>query len=456
MPPLVGYSYVSYLQSNIAKVFPYPTKSYVMNKGISGHGPALVHYEFEDTLAHEEWPNIVTIEFSVNLGMDWQQIADIDRLIFFLNTKWEKKGLEHPRYLIIDLFKTQAFYLPPERSDCKKANADELGKMLRFLPGETVNEATKSPLFNHGNPTSLFVRGLANFYGYPLISTKELFWRSFATHFIRFGQCQDSHLPLLPDGIHLSPFSARYFTNVLLIPFFRGLIQCYNSSYLGHNASSTKPVGVMKMADMSFMFPESTYSNIDVVHNFPIWGEVNYRKFNLCDGKTYGIVCILKKEGNWDYLAVGNHSDNMHNVYGLPEQSSPKNSIDILVWAHESKDKASTREVHYLWIDYLVSWNISKYGDMQCSMSKHVFPWNTDVKEIRETPFQEVMGKSLRGQYSLLLPAGTCQGVKVSSTGMCSVQFPKSLDVDVLRTIKCVKLDSREVGFGRFFVIRSG
>jgi hypothetical protein len=251
--------------------------------------------------------------------MDWQQIADIDRLIFFLNTKWEKKGLEHPRYLIIDLFKTQAFYLPPERSDCKKANADELGKMLRFLPGETVNEAT-----------------------------------------------------------------------------------------------------------------------------------------NLCDGKTYGIVCILKKEGNWDYLAVGNHSDNMHNVYGLPEQSSPKNSIDILVWAHESKDKASTREVHYLWIDYLVSWNISKYGDMQCSMSKHVFPWNTDVKEIRETPFQEVMGKSLRGQYSLLLPAGTCQGVKVSSTGMCSVQFPKSLDVDVLRTIKCVKLDSREVGFGRFFVIRSG
>ena len=61
-------------------------QSYCINGGISGHPPQMLHFEFEDNLPPDQWPNLVTLEFSVNMNAKWHEFMMLDKVIFFMNT----------------------------------------------------------------------------------------------------------------------------------------------------------------------------------------------------------------------------------------------------------------------------------------------------------------------------------------------------------------------------------
>ena len=96
----------------------------------------------------------------------------------------------------------------------------------------------------------------------------------------------------------------------------------------------------------------------------------------------------------------------------------------------------------FLAIDYIVSWDTSKIGDMECSIYKkkqNVIIAFEDESTFESTPMEGGGHFLLRGNY--------CNAEKVTSTGVCTYFPLLGLDVNGWYSLTCKKLDDRLVGF---------
>ena len=79
--------------------------SYVINEGISGcNGYTFIGRSFPfESWPRLEWPNIVILEFSINIASDdWHYVFGfLDQITHFLFFKWGSVGLRVPSFVLL-------------------------------------------------------------------------------------------------------------------------------------------------------------------------------------------------------------------------------------------------------------------------------------------------------------------------------------------------------------------
>lgn len=428
--------YVTFLQENIGRIFPDGVAnrsqlSYVINRGISAHGPEIEHFAFEDELPVDEWPNLVTLEFSLNINGGVKSQKEIDEVIYYINRKYERRNVLPPRYLFLDFWRAKDYY--NKTDGCIVQDKDELLNTIRYTRGTATPPAIR---------TSPGVEEIARFYGYPLIGTRELFWDVFFEYYITHGQCLQRPTkdkpplcwPMQDDCVHLNCYSGRLVSNVVILPLLMNEIVKYKQSGRLDNPLDDCTYTDRHSAAVK-MFPEDTYSDYDILSQVEIWSISPHDVVQGCDGFSFHTnktshICILDRNEGWHYSGTAGHFDGLHDT--LSSSAAQYSSIVFGVAVYDQGDPSKNVRIH-LDIDYLVSWNTAVFGEMECIFH------NQGLNE-SETRF-------------LLLP-NKCDGELVTSTGMCTIRLPVELKHNQFYRLECKKLNNGMVGFGKFTILR--
>ena len=92
--------------------------SYVINEGIGGcNGYTFIGRSFPfESWSRLEWPNIVILEFSINIGSDdWRYVFGfLDQITHFLFFKWGKIGLRVPSFVLLLTHRLNSLYIEME------------------------------------------------------------------------------------------------------------------------------------------------------------------------------------------------------------------------------------------------------------------------------------------------------------------------------------------------------
>jgi hypothetical protein len=192
-----------YLVNNVSNT------SFVLNHGSSGARPDQfigIRYDFEDGNTNL-WPNLVVLDFTVNFTFEvgFETAHRYDLLVRSIKYKYKQRGLGPPDFIIIDLFCTKWLYddmRDPKynltTSFQRKQHIDLLSS-LPDIPGYSGGNG-----FNRGNANTPYVREFALFYGFPVMS-----WRDVAfPAFIRFFT-QETLKPGLLTHYHCNYYNLR-------------------------------------------------------------------------------------------------------------------------------------------------------------------------------------------------------------------------------------------------------
>jgi hypothetical protein len=411
---------------------------------VPGVGPVLTNYHFEEW-PPERWPNIVTLDFSLNIKPGWgiSGLVSLDQLVAFLNSKWRKKGLKPPRYLIFDFMWVRSMF-----RNCPVSQSQD--SAARYMAPNDIDNVEIDPSFNRGTVTNSYVRSFASFYGYPLVSTAELFWNPFAKLYMDHGMCMEENMfPLLPDGVHFNCATSRYFANVVILPFFQQQIDEYSKLLVNEVLNMGEYIDPHSLK--IYMFPKKHYEELAIIIHCDIWGSVEANTEGLfsCKKSTdnQAEIVVLSQNHHWSIIPVGNHSDGLHNIFGF--HSDPADSlIEIGFFASEPADR-SIKVQYDILISHIVSWNAGAYGDLKCSLFKKAREPFAELGNDRSNNVFEPLG-----DQNVLILSNSCNNDHVNSTGLCSKRFPVPIEHRHWTKLRCQALDTKMVGFGRISLIR--
>ncbi len=335
--------------------------SYVINAGLSGNGPYRTMYEFEKTYPLSRWPNLITLEFSVNSNFDWGAAKNIDILIHFINMKYIKKSLAIPSYLVIDLWFAASYYdrefteyhINATYNPFENMTLNEVNPNITMLtPTENdMRNYAGLRVFNRGSPSTAFITSLCRFYGYPMISTAEALFPAFTRYYATHDSA-DHYFKYTRDGTHLSALGVDLLVNKMIKPFLHKQL-ARREVYDPRHANGTEYNYDIRL------FPKNEYPEFNILHEWHVWGKLD----------DY-LATILLPGNEWTKTSLRNHPDNLHNCYGsTTENSKFKVSIPIQV-----RDNCSPCRIQF---GYLHSWNTSYIGTARCTIYK-----NSPVDEI--------------------------------------------------------------------------
>ena len=325
--------------------------SYVINAGLAGNGPYRTVYEFEKNLPLSEWPNLITLEFSVNSVFDWAAAKNIDVLIHFINMKYIHKSIPVPSYLVIDLWFASSYY---ERKSLlyynnitgynpyENVTLNYMNPNITMLTPSAIDMQATMRMFNRGSPSTAYITSLCRFYGYPMISTAEAlfpaFTRYYATHY-----SDDHHFRYTKDGTHLTAVGSELLISKIIKPFL----------YAELNRKQMTDTRHMNNTEYNYdvrMFPISEYPEFNILNEWRVWGT-----------SVDSISNILLPGNKWTKISLRNHQDNLHNCYG---SSNKDDKLIVSIPIHRRANCNSCR----VQFGYLHSWNTTYIGGAKCTI----------------------------------------------------------------------------------------
>lgn len=340
--------------------------SYVENEGYSGHTPlAMIHkrFAFQDKYPKDLWPNIVSLEFSVNNGFPTR----MDQLIHVMNHLYSSRGLKKPSFMILDFFYSGQFYENGEHY--KPTQSAYPGDGYFSLPFVSIDDEVKkfrppvddkqqyinSKGFNRGNRIGDQIASVARFYGIPMLSLVDATFPAFTRYFINSVSSPGSEnhwnqrFPFSLDGVHMSSLGCSFFVNEVLLPFL--------------DAELAKPSSSDVDRDWIFdydirMFPAQVYATPGTIATYSSWGS----------GDNHLESIVMRTDG-WEFVSTRHHEDDHgHICYGSNTQASDDTPARFMLSYSASTCKPTS--TCGLEIGYVHSWDASYIGDTVCN----VFP----------------------------------------------------------------------------------
>jgi hypothetical protein len=348
-----------------------PEKSYIINAGIGATGPTISRYEFEKRLPFSEWPNLITLEFSVNgVSGEFITIKLIEKLIFHINQKYHAHKLHIPNYLFIELFRLDYYYA-----------LDYSQQMDRFLyyPQGDIACPNNTEIFPHNHNTSAAVahamkamhtynrRGsefgmnlleYARFYRYPILSVADALFPSFLRFLDTHSTCKT--WPYNGDGLHMTTIGYEILVHSIMKPFFHEQIQQYE--YMKLNSKSIKK-RVYDEIEFRF-FPPEFYRNNNIVFESTTWGSDIEHYEHLRNN--------IRNNSGFKLMAVRKHDDGKHNCFGSTRKGD---FIEVGAYVHRDyfKNLPNDEEIiknmtFRLEVGILHSWDTNYVGRVECSL----------------------------------------------------------------------------------------
>jgi hypothetical protein len=388
------------------------------NGGVSGMGPTLQRFVFEDLPANK-WPNFVTLEFGMNTA-NFETVQSLDELLQYIEYKWQQKGARIPAYLILELWRIRQLYkwdLPGWAYPMEDRNACS-NEEIAF--NENVTKTLSPPVtfgpndeaFNRGMPMGLYHHAVARFYRIPLLSGQDAFWPSFVRYYMHHVSC--SQWPFIhKDGCHISRYGGQTYIDKIVAPFLQTYLVPVAISQLLKGKSVTKTISGMSIHSQpssasSFvkvtvttgptdgrvsdypeitpfvrMFPRLAPQSLTIRFSKALWG-TSSELMDFLDNVFYaddafGLQYLQRHEGSHNhrcYGATGVHSKGANIFFYLPISSVM--SDDIVT----SQEKV--KNIFYsVVLGYLHSWNTSYVGDIECRMLQTNLSQPTNLETLR-------------------------------------------------------------------------
>ena len=383
--------YASYLSREVAKRASdgkISAKSYVINEGVLDGGPqASLHkkFAFEDKYPVKDWPNVVCLEYSVNLPASWNAASLVDRLTHYLDEIYIKNGLLKPSYLVIDLFAVGSFYssdphgfdpqvrtYPTEDSPYWKTpvGQDITHEVEKLNPPDN----SKVPIedshgFSRGAPVSNYITPLARFYGYPMVSLSEALFPSFVLYYQNSIERQADHTnqkwPFMINGVELSRLGSVFLVQKLIMPFLDA--ELARPSSAEPNRDSIYDFGI-------FMFEPENYVTPGVLASFTSWGK---------EPSENTLKPIVVNSAGWDFIPVKglDEGDISHTCYGsvTPSNADTTARFNIFFDPHFCSEESSCG----LEVTYVHAEDAKYVGDARCNLYPYGDGKGKDIKSVQ-------------------------------------------------------------------------
>ena len=357
-----------YLKANVSE------KSYIINEGRSGCTPdCFTGKEFDfEALPFKEWPNVVLLEFCVNLNQpDWYPAKELDKLVRSLNYKWRSRDLPLPEYIILEL--NAFWYIFPgghsgkrfrmENPNMTKAVLNRLGDSLSY---------GKHPLagFNRGCQSCAAIEQFARFYSYPLISWQDAAFPAFLRYLTseRYNSSvKYLDWPYMWDPAHLSLHGWHFFIQRIIGPFFVEQMQ-------PRSGGEVVPASIYSHVypfDLHMFNPSPIPLEIAIWSTS--WGATKPSKSELpLKGIIHSPEAHTRLHSGWAMQTAPHRlarfpHDVGHVCYG---SSNATDTATFLLRAPDACNKDCS-----LIVSTLRSWNASYVGNLKCSL------WKTDAAD---------------------------------------------------------------------------
>lgn len=372
-----NYKYGQLLETKLLvnNALPYPwlnsNTSYILNGGISGHGPTITKLSFESELSPSQWPNVILMEYSVNCNSEWNCIYETKSVIRYYETLYQRHNISAPSFVFLELFRnglyvlnaaeTKAFsYLKQIKNTCDQY------QIVKDHNLNTTAFVTLGSTYNYrGSAFGMQLLEFARYNSYPILSFTDALFPSF----VRF---MDNHLtcaswPLTSDGVHFDGLGLTIIVDVML-DFFRhnidkALSRTHEDASLStrHHSSGGAASSYLKLLQSHLpLFALSNFDSGDLLMQHRQWGtNIPYDEW---------LQHIIKRNQGFHATYLQHHDDGRHECYGSTETNA---TIELAVGVRNSyvvnypeSEKAKLR--FKVMLGYLHSWNTSYVGDMKC------------------------------------------------------------------------------------------
>lgn len=192
----------------IMELYPYlnTSASYLLDKSMSGSAMAVVLtklYDFEMSNDEHDWPNLITIEYSVN-GFN---AKTLDQIIYIFKYRYRIRGFKPPAFLYIDVFTRMALYVM----------ASKRGLQPNCSKVEKLSVHNANPNAGATKPASQ----VARFYGFPMLSMTEASKPYFFRFFMNNPLTASWPYEITGDHSHFNELGHDFISEKLLLPFLQ-------------------------------------------------------------------------------------------------------------------------------------------------------------------------------------------------------------------------------------------
>jgi hypothetical protein len=363
--------YVPFLESLIIELF--PDDSYVINAGMAGTPPVKRIFGFESNLPPEKWPNLITLEYSVNCPSGWDCVIALDSMINFINRKYQRRNIPLPSYLIFELFRVGSFYSKDWESTFMIEQYDPACDHIVIKNNPNITQLFPPSLsfgsdgFNRGTNNGPYFSALARFYRIPLISAADVLWPSFIRYYKTHPTC--AKWPFTYDGVHISELGSLFMMNYVFRPFFQKLAAHFH--HFKHDLTPAEREAHYKY----FMLSKSTDENVRMFPLSVYLGSVVAEYNSWGTGIRNSLVdAALSSSEHFDFQPLSpKHDDQAHVCFG---STSPRGIARFLVafpdqFYHDFLHKENGTVDHsrfHLALSMVHSWDSSMIGDVSCQL----------------------------------------------------------------------------------------
>eukprot|EP01041_Mallomonas_annulata_P004424 gene4424-8809_t len=318
--------------------------SYALDLGASGQDLQRwlnlpnMGFEHQD---YSLWPNLFSFESAVNCLPGTSGNVIMDEVMHDIIDKYERHGLVSPSFMIIEVILFMAWY-DPYLTDIRYGDPrfnitsyeDRLAMVNSFEDSEDVAPYFGRSTGRRGMTQSFFAR----YYWIPFISWRDASFPSFIRHFLGFNQ--SVRWPLLtPEYNHISGEAHEILVNDIIGPF---------------------------------LYENFQYREAD---KEPLMNAFDNHKIRLYPAPKHP----QKTLEEWDFTYGRTHAVAIVNVHPVPNWNIIEYKPDRRCYASTTKDSftelrfISNKRCNNEWncilkLSYLHSWNISRYGDIRCSV----------------------------------------------------------------------------------------
>lgn len=387
--------------------------SYVLNEGISGcDGPTFFgrHFPSFERLDSTLWPNIVILEFAINLSGDVNKFYET--LIHSLIYKWTSKGIGPPSFLILNVFKLNNLH---KYASSLPTAADRIA----FINNGNLNLTSTEAMINRGCEKCPEILEFAHTFSIPVWSWVDAAFPACIRYFI--GSATNSSISNPPswhlsnDLAHFSEEGAEFFVSNIAGPF---LLEQSRPRRMEHESSSIwsgnygfelrLTSGIIPIQEMVAFYsswgPEKKINTLEVV-------VVEPPSCSNCSMWSFSKVPHRRHLPGKDHICFGSASENSvaeFHIVAIPRKPS------------EFLCNQSTSGYCSIVISSIHSWDTSYIGNLSCSVFH-------DSKEL-----YEVFIDGNRND----------RGGRIQSTSPVSTVLYANASHEEKYTVKCRKLDN--------------
>lgn len=338
--------------------------SYVDNNGMGGQGgPSIGFYDFE-THDIETWPNIILLDFSINCPNNpWRCALRVDNFIRFINSRYDEHKLPHPYVMLLELIRVQEFYTDnwPNKVKLEVIPYNQSNLLTSVNPNlvtsptiTRLENLRESDTFNGGSAAGSYLMALAKFYGYPVISLREALFPVMNRFYTVFSN--DVQFPFLQDGIHVNDLGAELIAQAAM----KLLEQQMNPKETDAALINRESVHDMDIR----MFPSELYEKTNILlASWTTWGGNVPKPKQLSNIIDWSVT-----DSSWHLDSLRTHeNDHLHECYGSREENAVLvMNVNLTEYFQlETKQGGKLRAIDFS-VSYLVSWDSTYIGNMQC------------------------------------------------------------------------------------------